>query len=271
MTRVNEMQKGKESPGLTESSDFGLGLVMFDALLAHFAGHEHVPDLDPALIKAIRLEYEHSEFFGQDMRHLWIMLERIITKSMRDPGSNEDRINLLNLACGYCEEGAVLPAFWGRSGKKVHQFSIDLRDAEIDKAKRRYALTEKIFRNAGLPDVRGLSASSKSVEFIADDAIHLAGYGQIPSQFNVIFIRHQNLWHDRSTWQRIYDFALSRLTDDGILIITSYFDREHDLALELIKMLGGNVLVSERNHLSRELSYPGKSIDRHVAAISRDQ
>lgn len=269
MTRVNVMQKGKESPGLTESLDSGLGLVMFDALLAHFAGHEHVPDLDPTLIKAMRLEFERSEFFGQDMRHLWIMLESIVTKSMRDPGRNQDRMNLLNLACGYCEEGAVLSAFWGRSGKKVHQFAIDLRDAEVDKAKRRYALTEKIFRKVSLPNVRELSTSAQSVEFIADDAIHLAGYGQIPSQFNVIFIRHQNLWHDRSTWQRIYDFALSRLTDDGILIITSYFDREHYLALELLKMLGGNVLVSERNHLSRELSYPGKSIDRHVAAISR--
>jgi len=265
------MQKGKESSELTESSDSGLGLVMFDALLAHFAGHEHVPDLDSTLIKAMRLEFESSEFFGQDMRHLWIMLESIVTKSMRDPGSNEDRINLLNLACGYCEEGAVLPAFWGRSGKKVYQFSIDLRDAEIDKAKRRYALTEKIFREVGLPDVREFSENFKGVEFIADDAINLAGYGQIPSQFNVIFIRHQNLWHDRSTWQRIYDFALSRLTDDGILVITSYFDREHFLALELIKMLGGNVLVSERNHFSRELSYPGKSIDRHVAAISKEK
>jgi hypothetical protein len=271
VTRVNVMQKGKESSELTESSDSGLGLVMFDALLAHFAGHEHVPDLDPTLIKAMRLEFESSEFFGQDMRHLWIMLESIVTKSMRDPGSNEDRINLLNLACGYCEEGAVLPAFWGRSGKKVYQFSIDLRDAEIDKAKRRYVLTEKIFREAGLPDVREFSENFKGVEFIADDAINLAGYGQIPSQFNVIFIRHQNLWHDRSTWQRIYDFALSRLTDDGILVITSYFDREHFLALELIKMLGGNVLVSERNYLSRELSYPGKSIDRHVAAISKEK
>ena len=271
MTRVNEMEKGKESLGLTESSDSGLGLVMFDALLAHFAGHEHAPDLDPSLIKAMRHEFENSEFFGQDMRHLWMMLESVVTKSMCYPGINEDRINLLNLACGYCEEGAVLPAFWGRTGKKVHQFSIDLRDAEIDKAKRRYALTEKIFRKAGLPNVSELSKSSQSVEFIADDAIHLAEYGQIPSQFNVIFIRHQNLWHDRSTWQRIYDFALNRLTDEGLLIITSYFDREHHLALDLIKMLGGNVLVSERNHLSRELSYPGKSIDRHVAAISKNK
>ena len=271
MTRVNEMEKGKESLGLTESSDSGLGLVMFDALLAHFAGHEHAPDLDPSLIKAMRHEFENSEFFGQDMRHLWMMLESVVTKSMCYPGINEDRINLLNLACGYCEEGAVLPAFWGRTGKKVHQFSIDLRDAEIDKAKRRYALTEKIFRKAGLPNVSELSKSSQSVEFIADDAIHLAEYGQIPSQFNVIFIRHQNLWHDRSTWQRIYDFALNRLTDEGLLIITSYYDREHHLALDLIKMIGGKVLVSERNHLSRELSYPGKSIDRHVAAISKNK
>ena len=40
------------------------------------------------------------------------------------------------------------------------------------------------------------------------------------------------------------------------------------LALELIKLLGGNVLVTEKNELSRELDFPGKSIDRHVAAIA---
>ena len=118
-----------------------------------------------------------------------------------------------------------------------------------------------------MPVFRELGEGGGRVEFIADDATDLAGYGQIPAQFNVVFIRHQNLWHDRSTWQKIYEFALNCLAEDGMLIITSYFDREHILALELIKTLGGKVLVTERNNLSRELECPGKSIDRHVAAI----
>jgi hypothetical protein len=61
---------------------------------------------------------------------------------------------------------------------------------------------------------------------------------------------------------------LGSLSESGVLIITSYFDREHMLALELIKLLGGNVLITEKNELSRELDFPGKSIDRHVAAIA---
>ena len=84
----------------------------------------------------------------------------------------------------------------------------------------------------------------------------------------MVFIRHQNLWHDRATWQKIYDYALNSLSNTGVLIITSYFDREYLLALELIKLLGGKIIATERNERSRQLDYPGKSIDRHVAAIS---
>lgn len=241
---------------------------MFDSLLSHFSGKKEISDVDPVLLKRMRQEFENSEFFGEDMRNLWLMLERIQIKANLDPGNNEDRIDLLNLACGYCEEGAILPAFWGRSGRSVQQFSVDLRDAEIDKAKRRYAATESIFKSAVDPKVVSSSDGSSNVEFIAENAVNLSVYGQIPSKFDVIFIRHQNLWHDKPTWQKIYDYALCSLSESGVLIITSYFDREHMLALELIKLLGGNVLITEKNELSRELDFPGKSIDRHVAAIA---
>ena len=255
--------------GVTEPL-VGDGGAMFDALLGHFSGGGQSGDLDPRVVKALRAEFERSEFFGADMRQLWAMLELVLLKSRRKPGSGRDELDLLNLACGYCEEGAVLSAFWGRGGKRVRQFAMDLRDAEVDKAKRRYAATERLFRSAGLPTVGARSAEGKdAVEFVAGDASKLAGVGQIPAQFDVVFIRHQNLWHDRPTWQRIYEFALNHIADDGLLVITSYFDREHLLALELLKVLGGDILVSERNPKSRELDYPGKSIDRHVAAIVR--
>jgi len=248
----------------------GAGESMFDALLMHFAGKETTDDLDPRVVKALRAEFERSEFFGDDMRRLWAMCERVVVQSGRVPGGTGSVINLLNLACGYCEEGAVLSAFWGRSGKRVRQFAMDLRHAEIDKARRRYAATERMFEAAGGGKIRRRD-EGLDVEFIADDATHLVGYGEIPENYDVVFIRHQNLWHDRTTWQRIYEFALARIADNGLLLITSYFDREHLLALELLKSLGGEVLVSERNRNSRELSYPGKSVDRHVAAICRGQ
>lgn len=241
---------------------------MFDALIGHFAGGAVAGDLDPSILKTLRAEFERSEFFGQDMRRLWVMLDSVLAKSCRHPGSDRETFDLLNLACGYCQEGSVLSAFWGRTGKRVSQFAMDLRDAEIDKAKRRYAATEKLFNAAGVPTIKAQDGGA-NVEFLAGDATKLAGFGQIPAQFDVVFIRHQNLWHDRPTWQRIYEFALSRIADDGLLVITSYFDREHVLALELIRALGGDVLVSLQNPDSRELSTEGKSIDRHVAAIAR--
>ncbi len=241
---------------------------MFDALLMHFSGTQATADLDPRVVKALRAEFDRSEFFGDDMRRLWAMCERVVVKSGRAPGGRRDVLNLLNLACGYCEEGAVLSASWGRGGRRVRQFAMDLRHAEIDKARRRYAATERMFEAAGITKIRRRDEGS-DVEFIADDATSLVGYGEIPEHYDVVFIRHQNLWHDRAIWQRIYEFALARIADNGLLLITSYFDREHLLALELLKSLGGEILASERNWSSRDLSYPGKSIDRHVAAIAR--
>jgi SAM-dependent methyltransferase len=250
------------------TSGSGTGESMFDALLMHFSGTQATADLDPRVVKALRAEFDRSEFFGDDMRRLWAMCERVVVKSGRAPGGRRDVLNLLNLACGYCEEGAVLSAFWGRGGRRVRQFAMDLRHAEIDKARRRYAATERMFEAAGITKIRRRDEGS-DVEFIADDATSLVGYGEIPEHYDVVFIRHQNLWHDRATWLRIFEFSLTRIADNGLLLITSYFDREHLLALELIKSLGGEVLVSERNLSSRELGYPGKSVDRHVAAIAR--
>ena len=65
------------------------------------------------------------------------------------------------------------------------------------------------------------------------------------------------------------DQALGKLDDEGRLIITSYFDKEHELALEAIQKLGGELIATERNEESRELPTPGKSIDRHVAVFRK--
>lgn len=245
----------------------GDGVDLLEELLNHFSGGEaRLSDLEPAIVKELRDLLESGEFFSQDMKHLWIMLERALTRSGRSPGL-DGQVRLLNLACGHCEEGAILSAFFGKTGKKVRQFAMDLRDREIDKARRRYAATEVLFRRAGVPGIRG-DGEGNSVEFVADDATHLIGYGQVPSQFDVIFIRHQNLWHDRVVWRKIYEFALTRIEPgNGALVITSYFDREHVLALELLRDLGGKVLFTEQNPNTRELDYPGKTVDRHVALI----
>lgn len=245
----------------------GAGTDLLDALIEHFSdGEAGVSNLDPKLVKELREELERSSFFSGDMKHLWLMLEKALAKSGRAPGVDGE-IRLLNLACGHCEEGSILSAFFGKGGKRVRQFAMDLRDREIDKAKRRYSMTEALFQKAGIPGVKETDEQN-TVEFVADDATHLVGYGQVPNRFDVIFIRHQNLWHDREVWRKIYEFVINRLDpENGVLFITSYFDREHILALEMIRSLGGKVVFSEQNPNTRELDYPGKSTDRHVAAI----
>lgn len=257
-----------EDSSIIASSDstVGTGQDFFESLVAHFSGAP-TSEIDPEILNELRQELGRDHF-STDMIELWGMLDTVIVKAGGAPETpGDDVFRLLNLACGRCEEGAVLPAFFGRYGADVRQFAMDLRDHEIDKARRRYASTEQLFRKAGIPPVK---QQSGKVEFVADDATKLVGYGQIPSEFEIVFIRHQNLWHDRDIWQRIYEFALARISEKGgLLVITSYFDREHLLALELLRAIGGKVLASEQNPRSRELDYPGKSIDRHVAAICR--
>ena len=239
---------------------------MLEALIGHFSNGAEAGEVEPEIIQDLRRQLSTGEHFGEDMERLWTMLETVLAKARIQRSENhEDSIKLLNLACGHCEEGAVLSAFFGRTGRPVRQFAMDLRDREIEKARRRYAATEALFRESGVPNVR---ARENTIEFVADDATRLVGYGQVPSEFDVIFIRHQNLWNGKAVWRRIYAFALDRIAANrGTLVITSYFDREHLQALDLLRSLGGTILASARNPHSRELDYPGKSIDRHVAAI----
>ena len=53
-------------------------------------------------------------------------------------------------------------------------------------------------------------------------------------------------------------------------MITSYFDKEHRLALRALESLGMEVVSNRRNTRSRALSdAPGKSVDRWVAVLKR--
>ena len=55
---------------------------------------------------------------------------------------------------------------------------------------------------------------------------------------------------------------------NGLLVITSYFDHEHKLALAALQAMGMEVVESRRNKASRALKdAPGKSVDRWVAVL----
>ena len=247
-----------------------IGDDLFKALARHFSGGDDPFSGagTPPWLKDLREELERGELVGADMLQLWRMLATVSSQLPHPPGGSDtsSAFNLLNLACGHCEEAAVLAAFFGRHGRRVRFFGMDLRDREIETARRRYEATERAFRKAGIPGVRGEDGEGEA-RFIADDGQRLAGYREIPATFDLVFLRHQNVWHDRDIWRRIYEFALARVAARGYLMITSYFDREHLIAIDLLKSLGASVVTSVANPNSRELDYPGKSVDRHVAAL----
>ncbi len=218
------------------------------------------------------------EIIETDMRRLRRMLDRVLAADRCAkllPGQLATNANIgsaaptriLDVACGACDEANTLADYfakWKGEGAStaadveaaVELTGIDVRAREIADAQRRFSPSG--------------SKADRAFEFLNGDATRLDEHRELGEDFDVVFFRHQNLWNGRRTWEEIFDKALDKLADDdGRLIITSYFDREHQLALEAIQRLGGELISTERNSESRKLRTAGKSIDRHVAVFRK--
>jgi SAM-dependent methyltransferase len=162
-------------------------------------------------------------------------------------------VAVLNLACGRADEtGALFRAL--APAKVGFYLGIDLLPGDIEEAKKRWV--------ADTPDTL--------VEFLAGDASRTERIRELAA-FDLIFIRHQNYWHDAPVWDRLLENALSQLKPGGVLGITSYFDREHELAVATLKLRGARVLANVRHLASRALEdAPNKSVDRHIALFRPD-
>ena len=205
---------------------------------------------------------------AEDLERLHRMLRRVAGDDLETlprllAGREEARI--LDIACGECREAEVLTDFMaelkGAPDSAVKLTGIDLRAREIANA------TRKFGGRRGPDGIRG----KREFEFLTDDATKLKGHAELGDDFDLVFMRHQNYWNGDSTWEKIFDQALEKLSTDGRLIITSYFDKEHALALEALERLGGELIRTEFNPETRELVTPGKSVDRHVAIFRRKE
>ncbi len=202
----------------------------------------------------------HQQYLAEDMRRLEALIERAARsdEGLRRAIAGDGDLQLLDLACGACDEAETLTKLFGGvqrgsgEGRAMKFVGFDLRAREIAEASDRF---------------RG--DSSTDFEFVSGDATKLDMYRELPGTFDVVFMRHQNLWNGKRAWEEIYHKALEKLSPNGRLIITSYFDREHEQALEVIKNQGGELLVTKANSRSRELPTPGKSVDRHLAVLRR--
>jgi len=194
----------------------------------------------------------------EDMLRLRRMLENVLPVS---PPASSSGTRILDVACGACSEADLLTDFFGKiRGGDANLTGIDMRAREIAQAQQRFGKGRALD-----PDGR----THKTFEFLTGDATKLEQHGELGEDFDIVFMRHQNYWNGQRTWEEIFDQALKKLGPDGELVITSYFDHEHVLALKALQNLGAELLVTQQNDHSRMLTTPGKSVDRHVAVFRR--
>ena len=188
-----------------------------------------------------RLPFSYEGIDG-DIRRLGLLLGEVF--GMAGIGFAGE-VAVLNLACGRADEtgvlaGAVKPARVG------FYLGMDLRADAVAEAKKRWELP------------------GGEIDFQEGNAAMIGRMEELP-EFDLVFIRHQNYWHEPMVWEGIIDEAVAALKDGGKLVITSYFDVEHELFLASMRARGARLLANVRNTESRALpDAEGKSVDRWV-------
>ena len=187
---------------------------------------------------------------AEDMSKLKTLLQDSLQPHVPKAAAGDMRI--LNLACGRCDEAETLIQVGSEltKGGDVEMVGADIRIREIRQARETHA---------HLP-----------AKFLIEDATKIDQHKELGEDFNMVFLRHQNFWHGQELWKKIFDQGIAKLRPDGMLVITSYFDVEHRLALRALESLGMEVVSNRRNKASRALKdAPGKSVDRWVAVLKR--
>jgi hypothetical protein len=209
----------------------------------------------------------HRERVAEENRRLKKLLKGAFAKAGVDfggPSAKGKAMQLLDIACGECREAGTLieVAREVQAGGEVVAGSIDLAPV-------RFIGTDLRLREVGMAADAFKGDARTQADFLVEDASQLHRHAEIGEGFDLAFLRHQNFWHDRKLWKRIFAQGLAKLSPEGHLVITSYFDEEHRLALAAMKEIGAELVVTERNVDSIELDYPGKTVDRHVAVFRR--
>jgi hypothetical protein len=185
---------------------------------------------------------------ADDMRTLDSLLRESVAPLLKVGGAEDFR--MLNIACGQCDEAGTLVNF----GKSQTQGDVSLIGADI----RIREILQAREHHAHLP-----------AEFLLEDATKLSQHKSLGEDFNLVLLRHQNYWHGPELWKKIFEQGLARVDEEGVIVITSYFDKEHQLALDALQKLGAELVLSRRNEHSRKLITPGKSVDKHIAVLRR--
>ena len=188
-----------------------------------------------------RLPFSYEGIAG-DIRRLGVLLKEVFALAgVKFSG----KVALLNLACGRADETGVLAAALAPAEVGFY-LGMDLRSDAIAEAKKRWELP------------------GGEIDFREGNAAMIGRIGGLP-EFDLVFIRHQNYWHEPMVWEGILDEALAALRDGGYLVCTSYFDLEHELFKASMRERGAELLANVRHAFSRDLpNAEGKSVDRWV-------
>ncbi|MBF0104919.1 MAG: class I SAM-dependent methyltransferase [Deltaproteobacteria bacterium] len=133
----------------------------------------------------------------------------------------EGPVNILNLGCGACFEGRVLNSFFG--GEHLGQLSAHCFVTGIDpdeEAILQARLKHQDDKGADLPNFRFITDAVKK-----DSA-------KLPTLFDVVIMRHHNggMTGSEADWFDIFKFGMEHLTDNGVLIVTSYNEVEYSIS-----------------------------------------
>lgn len=185
-------------------------------------------------------------------------LEGLLHKLLRGenvPGLPPGRARkLLDIACGRADEAGALSRVFGAGAEGIEIIGADIRDREIAEAEERW---------------QGQLGTNAEAKFLTHDGTRLDEIDAM-NDADVAFLRHQNYWNGREVWEKIFAQTIDKLNDDGLLVITSYFDREHALAKQALADQGLELVNEVQNPNSRLTGdVAGKSVDRWLAAFRK--
>lgn len=218
----------------------------------NFNSDASLPEMSPQEKEHFEKILEKAREQGDIVRRFWNMLVTEIPKTEYSPPKGR-KTTILNLGCGVCQEGRMLSSFFGgeefgsEGGRNVDLIGVDVDPKEIERAKKDHQIP--------------------GYEFIVGDATNLDQYSSIPTQVDVVVIRHQQISHNKNLWQEIFQQALRHVTPEGIILITSFSDIENEMLVETLQTLNCEMIINERNPYAKPTTTEGLSIDRNITIV----
>ena len=125
------------------------------------------------------------------------------------PKCNTPTINVLDLACGFCEESRIVASFFssgiaGVPTEQVRLFGIDRDDGAIAAAIAGSLTHDPFFS----PERYYLRMNGV---FRSGDATKAETYRELPNAFDYIIVRHQFIARDAAQFEAMVKMALERL------------------------------------------------------------